>query len=146
MTDPPLTSQIIESLEIINSPHSSNQQRMQAHQVVEALKRHPDSLAIGKALAKNSLEPVFVRYFGLGIIEYCIQGIGGQANYEILKQIVLELFTIELQNNFEEALIFQKLSSLFVELAKRIWPANWMNLNEILMNMYHGNFASQIMC
>jgi hypothetical protein len=91
-----------------------------------------------------------VRYFGLQLIEACIQNHKIVKNdivdISTMKRIVLDIIQQILGNIKIENILKKKSAVIFVELAKRIWPVNWIEMNSQLRQMYDGNLEGREMC
>lgn len=61
-------SQVLEALQAIYAPNSSNDTRRQATEYLEQAKRHPEAPLQGYALANDRSQPAALRHYGLSTL------------------------------------------------------------------------------
>lgn len=127
---------IINALSIVLSPSSNSLRRSQANQYLETVKidRHNARLGLDLANIQNTDE---IRHYGLSLIESNIKL--NFADYsaqeiEAIKELAVSLPIKDIGE--EKGFIKEKLVSILVELAKRLWPLNWIEFNGVLRSFY----------
>ncbi|TPX35927.1 hypothetical protein SmJEL517_g01740 [Synchytrium microbalum] len=140
--DPNTLNQVVEALNTIFNPSSTNDQRRIAQQFCESVKEAPTGPIVGHFLArKDSGQPDVVRHFGLSALEHGIRFHWAQYTAQEREQIrncVVDL----VQNGTKDILIEplyikEKCARLFVEVAKRMWPGQaWDNADRLLRQLY----------
>ncbi|KAF2130157.1 ARM repeat-containing protein [Dothidotthia symphoricarpi CBS 119687] len=136
-TSPSDLSQVLEALQAIYSPASSNDTRRQATEYLEQAKRHPDAHLHGHTLALDQSQPAQLRHYGLTVLEYSIK-----YNWEEFSadgQLMLRGYVVELAGNVTEndaAYLRNKIAQLWTEIAKRSWGAEWLDMDQQLVTLW----------
>ena len=130
-------SQVLEALQAIYAPNSSNDTRRQATEYLEQAKRHPEAPSHGRTLALDRSQPAQLRHYGLTMLEYSIkyswddfseeQGTALRGYVVELSQIIAESDPVYLRN---------KIAQLWTEVAKRSWGAEWLDMDEQLVSLW----------
>lgn len=128
---------IIQALEIVHNPSSSNDNRRQATVYLEGLKSQPILTEAGYTLANDLSKPAPVRYYGLSLLEHVIKrqsfALDADGSAE-LRDLILSLrLTLD---KTPEPFIRNKIAALWVELSKRSWALDWFGLDNILLEVW----------
>ncbi|KAJ3187101.1 hypothetical protein HDU85_007139 [Gaertneriomyces sp. JEL0708] len=142
--------EIVEALGTIYNPLATNEQRRLANNFCESLKEEPQSPLWGHYLArKDNAQPDHIRHFGLSLIENAIRYKWNDGSYSDedrarLKDVVIDLVkegTFDILT--ERTYIKEKVAKLFVDVAKRTWPLQWMDMDVLLRNLYSSSPTTQ---
>lgn len=128
---------ITYALEATYNPRSTNSARQSALQYLEATKKRPDAPQNGFSLANDRSQQAAVRHFGLSLLEYGIRY--RWEDYSEEQASILRGWVINLARDVqqEDALYLRnKVGHLWVEVAKRCWAGEWMNMDEMLVAMW----------
>jgi exportin-5 len=137
-------SQVLQALQAIYEPTSTNDTRRQATEYLEAAKQHPDAPANGRTLALDRSQPAQLRHYGLTMLEHAItykwEDFTAE-EAEALRDCVVELA----QNTAEDDPVYirNKVAQLWIEVAKRSWGAEWMNMDEQLVQLWQSTLHHQ---
>ncbi|KAF2018354.1 ARM repeat-containing protein [Aaosphaeria arxii CBS 175.79] len=137
-------SQVLQALQAIYSPSSTNDTRRQATEYLEQAKRHPEAPSHGHTLALDRSQPAQLRHYGLTMLEYSIK-----YNWEDFSEeqgAALRNYVIELAQNISEedpVYLRNKVAQLWTEVAKRSWAAEWMNMDEQLVELWRSSLHHQ---
>ena len=137
-------SQVLQALEAIYDPHSSNDTRKHASAYLEHAKRLPEAPAHGFNLALNKTQPPALRHYGLSMLEYSIKY--GWEDYTIEQGEALRQYVIQLaQNILEEDPVYlrNKVAQLWTEVAKRTWGAEWRDMDDQLVQLWSSSLHHQ---
>lgn len=128
---------IIQALEVVHNPSSSNDNRRQATQYLEDLKGQDGLTEAGYKIACDPSKPAPVRYYGLSLLEHVIKRQSFALNAEgstELRQLILNLsMTLD---ETPEPFIRNKIAALWVELSKRSWALDWFDLDAALLQTW----------
>jgi len=130
-------SQVLEALQAIYAPSSSNDTRRQATEYLEQAKRHPEAPSHGHTLAHDRSQPAQLRYYGLTMLEYSIKY--SWEDFSDQQATVLRGYAIGLAQNVSEddpVYIRNKVAQLWTEIAKRSWGAEWLDMDEQLVALW----------
>jgi exportin-5 len=137
-------SQVLQALQAIYAPASSNDTRRQATDYLEQAKRHPDAPSHGRTLALDRSQPAQLRHYGLTLLEHAIRY--SWEDYtpeqgESLRKCVVELA----QNVAEEDPVYlrNKIAQLWTEIAKRSWAAEWIDMDGLLVQLWQNTLHHQ---
>ncbi|TPX62346.1 hypothetical protein PhCBS80983_g00487 [Powellomyces hirtus] len=144
--DPAVLSQIVEALNTIYDPAASGEQRRSASEFCETVKENQQSPLWGHFLAhKQNGQPEIFRHFGLTLLENAIRYKWNDSSYSDEDRIRLREAVVNLMQTgtadilSEKSYIKEKLAKLFVEVAKRMWPMQWTDMDVLLRRMYTEN-------
>lgn len=130
-------SQVLEALQAIYAPASSNDTRRQATEYLEQAKRHPEAPSHGHTLALDRAQPAQLRHYGLTMLEYSIKY--GWEDFTVAQGTALRGYVTELSQNIAEGdpvYLRNKVAQLWTEVAKRSWGAEWLNMDEQLVALW----------
>ncbi|KAJ4290974.1 karyopherin [Kalmusia sp. IMI 367209] len=137
-------SQVLQALQAIYDPSSSNDTRRQATEYLEQAKRHPEAPSHGHTLALDKSQPAQLRHYGLTMLEFSIR-----YNWEDFTEqqgSALRNYVVELAQNIAEedpVYLRNKVAQLWTEVAKRSWGAEWMNMDQQLVELWQTSLHHQ---
>lgn len=130
-------SQIVLALEATYDPRSNNDIRHSALQYLEDAKKQPDAPQHGFSLANDKSQEPAVRHFGLSLLEYALRY--RWEDYSQEQADTLRGWILNLARDVSESdpLYFRnKVALLWIEVAKRCWAANWVDMDEMLVALW----------
>lgn len=137
-------SAILEALNVIYDPRSSNEQRKNATLYLENTKSTPSAPLQGYSLATDKTKDPTVRHYGISMLEYKVRyGWDDEDRDEIAG---LKGWTMKLAQDVspnESAFLRNKIAKLWVEVAKRCWPDDWMDMDEMLCRLWEESLVHQ---
>ena len=134
-----IINQIIQALHVIHDPKSLNSFRQEASEYLEEVKNEEGAPYHGFSLALDRRQPAIVRHYGLSLIENAVRH--RWAQYNIEQGTALRDWVVDLaQDILEEDPLYlrNKIAEVWVELAKRSWAIDWMNMDELLVHLWNG--------
>jgi exportin-5 len=137
-------SQVLEALQAIYAPNSSNDTRRQATEYLEQAKRHPDAPAQGFTLANDPQQPAALRHYGLTMLEYSIKY--GWEDFTAEQGAELRGYVTQLATGTAESdpvYLRNKVAQLWTEIAKRSWGAEWLDMDEQLLSLWQHSLHHQ---
>jgi exportin-5 len=138
------TSAILHALELIHSPTSDNDIRREATEFLNQQKDADEAYRPGFHLAADHGRPPIVRHFGLSLIEHTIRLKWHDLTDDQTAQV--RGWTMELAHNISEAdppYIRNKVAQLWVELAKKSWAIDWLDMDQVLLALWGENLTSK---
>ncbi|CAK7207345.1 karyopherin [Sporothrix eucalyptigena] len=138
--DEVLMPKITSALELIYNPQSTNQARQDAQKYLEIVKEAVQAPSVGFTLAANPANPSVVRHFGLSMLEHSIKHkwalfTGDHASW--IRRWVLEL--AEKVSRADPSFLRNKIGLLWVEVAKRSWASDWMDMDAQLLSLWQAS-------
>ena len=136
------SSKILQALEIIHDPKSANSLRQKATHFLEEVRSDDYAPVNGFAISSNRSHPAIIRHYGLSLIEYAIRHRWDVCAPE--KSIQLRKWVVDLAQDILEgdpSYISNKIAELWVEVAKRSWALDWMDMDELLFRLWEGHLA-----
>lgn len=143
---PELHKQILQALGIVHNPRSSNALRQDASRYLEELRSNEDAPYEGYKLASAREQPTIVRHYGLSLLDYAIRH--RWVDYTPEQAEALRDWIATLANtstNEDPAYIINKVAEIWVEIAKRSWGLEWMNMDEQLFALWNGSVTQKIL-
>lgn len=151
-------AQVIAALEVIYSPKSTNEQRLQSQQFLDNVKMQEEAPLWGYEIALNNSTNFIVKHFGLGLLTHAIKN--HWTGYDAQRRIALRKWIMELNymvTDQDPRYIKEKLAYLWVEVAKRSWgealkggePSDelllesWVDMDNNLWELWNINQASR---
>jgi len=132
-----LLPRIHEALELVHSPYSSNESRQQASIFLEEIKANDEAPYHGFTLASDKSQQPVVRHYALSLLEHAIKH--KWAEYSEVQATALREWILQLSQNVapEDPLYLRnKTAQLWVEIAKRSWGAEWLDMDELLVRLW----------
>ncbi len=136
-TDPSPIAQIHEALSVVHSPCSTNDARQQAGTFLEELKLDKNAPYHGFTLASDKSQQPVVRHYALSLIENAIRHKWfdySDEDADVLRQWVMQLSEQIVAD--DPLYIRNKTAQLWVEVAKRSWGNQWINMDEMLVQLW----------
>ncbi|KAF2679146.1 ARM repeat-containing protein [Lentithecium fluviatile CBS 122367] len=137
-------TQVLQALQAIYDPASNNDTRRHATQYLEEAKRHPEAPSHGRTLALDRSQPAQLRHYGLTMLEYSIRYNWEEFSPE--QAGALRSYVVELAQHITEEdplYLRNKVAQLWTEVAKRSWGAEWMNMDQLLVEMWQTSLHHQ---
>jgi exportin-5 len=132
-----LLPQIHEALNIVHGPYSSNDARREASLFLEEVKANDEAPYHGFTLASDKVQQPVVRHYALSLLEHAIKHKWveySEAQASALRQWVLQL-SQEISPE-DPQYLRNKTAQLWVEIAKRSWASEWMDMDELLVRLW----------
>ncbi|KAI1438165.1 ARM repeat-containing protein [Xylaria sp. CBS 124048] len=133
----PLPDRIQEALDVIYSPYSSNHERKEAQSLLECIKDASEAPTHGFHLASDKLQPAVVRHYALSLLEHAIKH--KWASYAPSEAEALRSWVQQLSRNVakdDPVYLKNKIALLWVEIAKRSWGTEWMDMDSFLVELW----------
>lgn len=141
-----LHSQILRALEIVHDPRSPNALRQDASRYLEDLRSNDEAPYQGFKLASASKQPAIVRHYGLSLLEYAIRHRWAEYGPEQAKAVRDWVVTLADSAAKEDpGYITNKIAEIWVEVVKRSWGLEWMNMDELLFALWSGSVTQKIL-
>jgi len=137
-------TQVLQALQAIYDPSSSNDTRRQATEYLEKAKQHAEAPSHGRTLALDRSQPAQLRHYGLTLLEYSIKYNWEEFSPEQAE--ALRTYVVELAQNIAEQdplYLRNKVAQLWTEVAKRSWGAEWMNMDQLLVELWQTSLHHQ---
>ncbi|KAK0669753.1 putative importin beta-related nuclear transport receptor [Cercophora samala] len=148
-----ILARIHEALKVVHSPYSANQARQEAQSFLEEVKTLGDAPSHGYNLAFDRSQAPIVRHYGLSLLEHAVKHKWSEYSPEhqtYLRNWVLQLS--EAVSREDPSYLRNKTAQLWVEIAKRCWAVEWMDMDELLVRLWrvpespvHKQFVLQIL-
>ncbi|EEQ88473.2 nuclear import and export protein Msn5 [Blastomyces dermatitidis ER-3] len=139
----PNMDSIIQALDIIHNPTSTNAIRQQASEFLESQKHSKSAVDIGFALAMEKSNSPVLRHFGLSLLQpflrHSYSRLSKEEQENAKSKIILLAISISPQ---DESFIGNKVALLWVEGAKRSWGAGkWTDMDADLIQIWNMSWA-----
>ena len=132
-----LLPRIHEALDIVHGPYSSNDSRRQASLFLEEIKTDDEAPYHGFTLASDKNQQPVVRHYALSLLEHAIKH--KWADYSEAQGTVLREWVLQLSQQIspdDPLYLRNKTAQLWVEVAKRSWAAEWIDMDELLVRLW----------
>lgn len=139
-------AQILRALEIIHDPRSSNILRQNASQFLEEIKLDKEAPYHGFGLASTKTRPAVVRHFGLSLLDHAIRH--RWVDYTPDQHAALRDWILRLSGGVsadDPLYIRNKVAEIWVEVAKRSWVLDWMNMDDSLVRLWDGSVVQKVL-
>ena len=130
-------SNITHALNLLYNPRASNDQRHEADKYLNAQKFEPEAPFIGFQLASNTQHAPTVRHYGLSLLEHCIRHTW--SDYSEEQGAMVRGWVVDLACAVQDQhaiYVRNKVGQLVVEIAKRSWALDWMDLDQTLVQLW----------
>ncbi|KAI9820881.1 MAG: hypothetical protein M1832_003514 [Thelocarpon impressellum] len=130
-------SQVVEALEAVHGSRTSNETRKQASAFLEQARTHAEAPYHGFTIAADKSQPPVARHYALSLLEHAVRHNWPQYSDE--QALALRQWIIRLAQDIDAADPFylrNKIAQLWVEVAKRSWAAQWMDMDELLVRLW----------
>ncbi|RYP11473.1 hypothetical protein DL765_007782 [Monosporascus sp. GIB2] len=128
---------IHKALEVVYSPYSSNDDRKDAQVFLEEVKHTDEAPSHGFNLASKKSQSPVVRHYALSLLEHAIKH--KWAYYSPPQAATLRNWVLELSQSIsreDPSYLRNKVAVLWVEVAKRSWVADWMDMDSNLVQLW----------
>jgi exportin-5 len=135
--DSEVLTKIHQALEVVHSPYSTNDARRQAQSFLEEVKDIPEAPMQGYNLASDKSQSPVVRHYALSLLEHAIRYRWTSYNQEqadAVRRWVLNLG--QAVSREDPSYLRNKTAQLWVEIAKRCWGAEWMDMDAMLYQLW----------
>ncbi|KAK7414143.1 karyopherin [Neonectria punicea] len=130
-------AKIHQALEVVHSPFSTNDARRQAQSFLEEVKDIAEAPMQGYSLASDKAQSPVVRHYALSLLEHAIRYRWSAYSLEqadAVRRWVLELG--QTVSRDDPSYLRNKTAQLWVEVAKRSWGAEWMDMDSMLYQLW----------
>lgn len=141
-----IDAQILRALEIIHEPRSANLLRQNASQYLEEVKSDKEAPYHGFVFASSKSQPAIARHFGLSLLDHAVRH--RWADYTIDQRSAVRDWVLELAQGIADndpSYIRNKVAELWVEIAKRSWVLDWMNMDELLVRLWESSVVHKLL-
>ncbi|KAI9343333.1 armadillo-type protein [Zopfochytrium polystomum] len=145
---------------ILHGPHSTPSDRRAAQTYLDGVKQSPDVFPIGLFLARPQKQlslsfngnpqdtAAAIRFFGLSLIEKVVKRNWNPSGCppeetESVKAAAKELALECAANPNDVAFLRRKVASIFAEVAKRLWPQRWPEMDGILAQLHDQSLSGK---
>ncbi|PGH29705.1 exportin-5 [[Emmonsia] crescens] len=134
---------IIQALDIIHSPTSTNAIRQQASEFLESQKHAKSAADTGYSLAMEKNNSPVLRHFGLSLLEHFLRHSYSRLPKEKQENARGQIFLLAKSvSPQDESFIGNKVALLWVEGAKRSWGAGkWTEMDADLIRIWNMSWA-----
>ncbi|EFY89339.1 KapL [Metarhizium acridum CQMa 102] len=135
--DTEILRRIHQALDVVHSASSGNEARRQAQSFLEEVKDIPEAPFQGYQLAADKTQPPVVRHYALSLLEHAIRYRWSTYNQEqatALRHWILELS--QSVSKEDASYLRKKTAQLWVEIAKRCWGSEWMDMDSLLVQLW----------
>ncbi|KAI9801654.1 MAG: hypothetical protein M1833_002336 [Piccolia ochrophora] len=135
-------SQVLKALQAIHEPRSSNETRQHASTFLEQAKYDAEAPSYGFSLASDKSQPPVIRHYALSILEYAIRH--NWADYSEEQSTAIRDWIVHLAQSVatsDPAFVRNKTAQLWVDIAKRSWASEWMNMDELLVGLWSAEYV-----
>ena len=128
---------ISNALNATLDPRIPNDVRQQALHHLEQVKSQPDAPHSGFTLADDWKQSDAVRYYGLQLLEYAVRYKWAEYNDTQTEQLRTWVKWLAGSVREQDALsIRNKIAQLWVEVAKKCWGEEWMDMDSLLVTLW----------
>ncbi|KAH0609395.1 uncharacterized protein H6S33_012881 [Morchella sextelata] len=135
-------NQIKQALEIVYDPHSTNDSRKQAGLFLESAKSEKEAPYHGFTLAYDRGQNAVVRHFGLLLLEHALKYHWDEYSVEestTVRNWILSLAENVKMDGGDPVYLRNKIAQLWVEVAKRSWANEWLDMDELLAKLWENS-------
>lgn len=137
-------TQILQALEVVHSPRSTNDLRQDASRYLEDLRSNDEAPFHGFGLASSKEQPPIVRHYGLSLIDYAVRYKWSDYSPEQRKALHDWVWNLAQGTAPEDPpFITNKIAEIWVELAKQSWALDWANMDELLVQLWSGSIPQK---
>ena len=137
-------TQILQALEVVHDPRSTNSLRQDASRYLEDVRSDDGAPYYGFGLASAKDQAPIVRHYGLSLIDHAIRYKWSDYTPEQSKALRDWLLSLAQSTAKEDpAFITNKIAEIWVEMAKRSWALDWMDMDELLVQLWSGSIAQK---
>lgn len=136
--------EIRRALEVVHDARSSNSIRQTASEYLEHINSDEEAPYHGFTLAADRSQAAIVRHYGLSLLENAVRHRWG--DYSVEQSMMLREWELSLAQSITDDdpfYIRTKIASIWVEIAKRSWALDWMDMDEHLVRLWTDSLASK---
>lgn len=136
--------QIRRALEVIHDAKSANSIRQEASHYLEQIKSDEEAPYYGYKLGVDKSQAAVVRHYGLSLLEHAVRH--RWADYSAEQSALVRGWELDLAQNATESDPFflrTKIATIWVEITKRSWALDWMDMDQCLVQLWEGSLASK---
>ena len=137
---------ISQALEIVHNPRSSAELRQDASKYLDDFCHEDEAPYHGYVLASNKEQPAIVRHFGLSLLENAVRH--RWEAYSPEQRDALRDWVIRLAQGVGEndpVYLSNKVAQAWIEITKRSWALDWMDMDELLVRLWSGSAARSVL-
>lgn len=137
LTNGDIVPRILGALQVVYNPRSPNQSRIDAQAFLESVKSLKEGPSHGFTLASDKAQSPIVRYYGLSLLEHSITH--KWDSYESDESEYLRGWVLKLAEHVsreDPQYVRNKIAQLWVEVAKRCWGSEWMDMDAMLVQLW----------
>lgn len=139
-------AQILRALEVVHDPRSTNELRQDASRFLEDARSNDEAPFHGFRLASSKEQPPIVRHYGLSLIDFAVQHKWSDYTPEQRKTLRDWVLSLAQGTTSEDpAFLTNKIAEIWVELAKRSWALEWIDMDELLVQLWSGSIAQKVL-
>lgn len=130
-------TKIREALDVVHSPFSANDARREAQSFLEDVKGLDEAPLQGYNLASDKSQQPVVRHYALSLLEHAIRY--KWSSYSEEQAFALRNWVLELSQGISKqdpTYIRNKTAQLWVEVAKRCWGSEWLDMDAMLVQLW----------
>ncbi|KAI0098848.1 armadillo-type protein [Nemania sp. FL0031] len=128
---------IQQALDVVYNPYSSNDDRKGAQSFLESIKDTPGAPTHGFGLASDKNQSPLVRHYALSLLEHAIKH--KWASYSPHEAEALRNWVLQMSRDVakgDPVYLRNKIAQLWVEVAKRSWGTDWMEMDSLLVQLW----------
>ena len=138
----PDVSLILQAIEAIYNPRSTNDIRHQANSLLETTKSSPQARELGFTIAYDSSKDPTLRHYGLTLLDYHTRYVWD--GYDEETEAVLRDCVVRLAQGVrreDPSYLRNKVAHLWTGFAKRSWGTWWTDMDEQLVRLFEASEA-----
>jgi exportin-5 len=133
---------ILQAIEAVYNPRSTNDVRHAANELLENTKSSPEARELGFNLAFDPSKDPTLRHYGLTLLDYHTRYVWD--GYDEDMEAVLRDCIVKLAQGVRKedpTYLRNKVAHLWTVFAKRSWATYWMNMDEQLVQLFEASEA-----
>ncbi|KAI4213438.1 MAG: hypothetical protein LQ351_003938 [Letrouitia transgressa] len=134
--------QVLAALKVVHDSKTPNPVRKKAEEYLQQFNSNKDAPYHGYTLAADKSSSPIARHYGLWMLDDAIRHHWGE--YSLEQSTALREWAIslaEMVDDGDPSFIANKIAAIWVEIAKRSWVLDWMNMDELLVRLWGGSIA-----
>ena len=142
--NPETHAQLLRALEVVHNPRSANALRQEASRYLEEIRSNDEAPYHGFQLALSKEQPAIVRHYGLSLLEYAVRH--RWTSYTTEQGTALREWVVTLSEQTtagDPSYVANKVAEIWVEIAKRSWGVEWMDMDGILVRLWDGSLTQK---
>ncbi|KAI0409384.1 ARM repeat-containing protein [Xylaria palmicola] len=130
-------AKITQALDVVYTPYSSNDDRKYAQFFLESVKDSPEAPTHGFHLASDKNQSPVVRHYALSLLDHAVKH--KWSTYSASEAEALRDWMLQLSRDVSKSdpvYLRNKIAQLWVEIAKRSWGSQWMEMDSLLVQLW----------